>query len=452
MYRIRQGLDLPIAGEPRQTVEETVATAQVALVGEDYVGMKPTMQVQEGDRVRIGDVLFTDKKAEGVRYTSPAAGTVASVNRGDKRVFLSMVIDRDDVAPEEEESVEFASYGNEDLTTLSREAVRDLLVESGLWTAFRTRPFSKVPTIDSEPHSLFVTAMDTRPLAADPAVVLEERGRDFTFGLQIVRHLTSGSVHLCRASGKVLQGEEIDGIAVQEFDGPHPAGLPGTHISKVDPVGAAKTVWHVGYQDVVAIGRLFTTGKLDVTRVVSVGGPSVTSPSLVRTRLGASLPQLLDGRVEGSDNRIVSGSVLGGRRAAAPCDFLGRFHDQVTVLPEGGEREFLGWQGPGFERFSVKRIFASALSAGKKFRFSTSTEGSRRAMVPVGSYEQVLPLDIEPNFLLRALTVKDTEQAQLLGALELDEEDLALCTYVCPGKYDYGKLLRENLTIIEKEG
>lgn len=447
-------MNLPIAGAPRQVVAETVGVSSVALVAADYVGMKPTMEVKEGDTVRIGDVLFTDKKTEGVRYTSPAAGRVASINRGDKRAFLSVIVELDGTTdPENEPAVEFTSYGNTDLTTLSGEAVRDLLVESGLWTSLRTRPFSKVPAIDAVPHSIFVTAIDTHPLAADPVKVLEERGRDFTYGLQVLRHLTEGSLYLCKAPGTLLPGEELDAVTVEEFDGPHPAGLPGTHISKLDPVGARKTVWHVGYQDVIAIGHLFTTGRLDVGRVISLAGPAVRKPALVKTRIGANLAQLTDGRIANADVRIVSGSVLGGRTSKPPCDFLGRFHTQVSVLPEGGEREFLGWQGPGFEKFSVKRIFASALGgAAKTFRFTTSTQGSPRAMVPVGSYEQVLPLDMEPAYLLRAIIVKDTEQAQLLGALELDEEDLALCTYVCPGKYDYGKLLRQNLTIIEKEG
>jgi Na+-transporting NADH:ubiquinone oxidoreductase subunit A len=453
MYRIRQGLDLPIAGEPRQAVDVAPPVSTVALVAPDYVGMKPTMEVAEGDRVKLGQLLFTDKKTPGVRYTSPAAGKVVGVNRGAKRAFQTLVVETDGNDPLTEDAVEFPAYGDSDLTALTREQVRDLLVESGSWPAFRTRPYSKVPLVDSVPRAIFVTAIDTHPLAADPGPLIEERGRDFTFGLQVIRHLTDGPLYLCKAPGRILPGEDLAFVTVAAFDGPHPAGLPGTHIHRLDPAGRNRTVWHIGYQDVIAIGRLFVTGRLDVTRVISLAGPSVTEPRLLRTRLGANVDQLVAGQIAEGEQRIVSGSVLGGRTAAPPFDYLGRFHRQITVLPEGRDRVFLGWQRPGFDLFSATRSFASALGrAGQRFRFTTSMQGSHRAMVPIASYEKVLPLDVEPVYLLRALLVADTEQARQLGALELDEEDLALCTFVCPGKNDYCSALRKTLTIIEKEG
>ncbi|QDU42234.1 Na(+)-translocating NADH-quinone reductase subunit A [Symmachiella dynata] len=447
MIRIKKGLNLPISGDPVQEVQSGPVVRSVALVGDDYVGMKPTMHVEEGDSVKVGQVLFTDKKTKGVQYTSPGCGKVVALNRGEKRVFQSLVIELSG-----DDQVEFASYSDGDIAGLSCEQVVENLVASGLWTALRTRPYSKVPSPESVPHAIFVNAMDTNPLAADPVVVLQGQEGDFRHGLAIVEKLTDGKVFLSKSPGSAIPTDGVSGIEVTEFRGPHPAGLVGTHIHMLDPVNPQKTVWHLGYQDVAAIGKLFVTGRLPLERVISLAGPAVKQPRLLRTRLGANLADLTAGELVDGDNRVISGSVLNGRAAQEPFDYLGRFHLQVSALPEGNQREFLGWQKPGFDKFSIKNVFASAMDRSKKFAFSTSTEGSKRAMIPIGMYEEVLPLDTEPTFLLRALIVGDTDQAQALGCLELDEEDVALCTFVCPGKYDYGPILRENLTQIEKFG
>lgn len=448
MIKITNGLDLPLAGEPKQTIEEGRPPGTVAVLGPDYIGMKPSMAVSEGDRVKKGQVLFEDKKTPGVKYTAPAAGRVAAINRGAKRVFQSLVIEVDG-----EGEQEFASHDRSDLTALDRDQVRENLVESGLWTALRTRPFSKVPRPDSVPHSIFVTAMDTTPHAPDQETILAEYEFPFIHGLQVIRHLTDGDVFLCKEPGANIPGSDLKFPKVVEFAGPHPAGLPGTHIHYLDPVSLSKTVWWLNYQDVIAIGILFTTGKLWDERIVSLAGPVVDRPRLIRTRLGSNLLELTDGEIHVDRPRLISGSVLSGRQITEPFHFLGRYHLQVSALREGGEREMLGWLKPGFDTFSITRLFASAFfGRGKKFSLSTSQGGSRRAMVPVESYERVMPLDLLPTQLLRALIVEDTEQAQALGCLELDEEDVALCTYVCPGKYEYGPLLRENLQVIEAEG
>lgn len=448
MIKINKGLDLPITGEPQQKIESAPATHTVALLGDDYVGMRPSMAVQEGDQVKLGQVLFTDKKTPGVQYTSPGAGRVASINRGAKRKFESIIIEL-----EGDEQETFTSYQGYSLTQLERDQVRDNLVASGLWTAFRTRPYSKVPAPESVPHSIFVTAIDTNPLAANPEVVLARRDAEFVHGLQVISRLTEGKLFLCKAPGANIPGTDQKFVTVEEFGGPHPAGLPGTHIHFLDPVSPTKTVWYINYQDVVAIGHLFMTGELMTERVISLAGPVAKNPRLLRTRLGANLDELTAGELEAGTNRIVTGSVLSGRMSKAPYNFLGRYHLQVSVLAEGTERVLLGWQRPGFDKFSVTRVFVSALlGSSKRFPLTTSTGGSRRAMVPIGTYEQVMPLDILPTQLLRALITGDTEQAQALGCLELDEDDLGLCTFVCPGKYEYGPLLRQNLTIIEREG
>lgn len=447
MHRITKGLDVPITGEPSQTIVEGPAISKVAVIGPDYVGMKPTMLVAVGDSVKLGQPIFVDKKTEGVTFTAPAAGTVIEINRGQRRAFQSLVIEA-----QGDEEVQFDAPGEGDMETVSREQITELLVQSGVWPALRTRPFSRVPAIGSVPHSIFVQAIDTNPLAAPVEPIIRERERDFRFGILALTKLTDGMVYICRRPAVPLPAEDHAQVRAEEFEGPHPAGLPGTHIHLVDPVGPNKTVWTVNYQDVITIGHLVSTGRLCTSRVVSVAGPAFTRPQLVRTRLGACISELTAGRTESDNPRFISGSVLSGRAASGPFDYLGRYHLQVSAVSEGNQRDFLGWLSPGSDRFSVRRVFSSALNSAKQFAFTTSMGGSRRAMVPIGMYEQVMPLDIIPTMLLRSLIVGDTEQAQALGCLELDEEDLALCTFVCPGKYEYGPILRQSLTQIELEG
>jgi len=450
MINIKKGLDLPISGTPEAVVEDARPVRTVAVLGEDYPGMKPTMLVQEGDQVSLGQPLFSDKKNEGVVFTAPANGRVSSINRGAKRVLLSVVIDVDAEADKEAQLIDPADTGAID--GLGADVVTDALVKTGLWTALRTRPFSKVPAPGSKPHSIFVTAMDTNPLSGDPALVIAEAPEAFSAGLDVLARLTEGAVHVCKAEGADIPGGSAERIQVHEFGGIHPAGLPGTHIHFIDPVSDSKSVWFVGYQDVMAIGYLFTTGKLNSTRVVALGGPGVPKPRLLRTVMGASLEELTAGELDGSDNRVISGSVFSGRTAESPVAFLGRYHVQVSVLPEDKERRLIGYLTPGLNRHSVFPIYLSKWLGEKGIRFSTTTNGSPRGMVPIGTYETVMPLDILPTQLLRALLVGDLDTAIALGCLELDEDDIALCTYACPAKYEYGPVLRSVLDTIEKEG
>ena len=447
MFRIRKGLDLPISGVPEQHVTTGASIHHVAIVGDDYVGMRPAMLVQEGDRVIKGQALFEDKKNPGVMFTAPASGTVVAIHRGERRVLQSVVIQI-----EGDEKREFARFDAADLATLSHDAEQTQLLESGLWTALRTRPYSKTPVPGTVPAAIFVTAIDTNPLSADPQPLILAERKAFDAGLTVLTRLTPGKVHVCQASGGKLGGHPQGQVAFNEFAGPHPAGLVGTHIHFLEPVSLTKQVWHLNYQDVIAIGKLFTTGELCAERIIAIGGPQATQPRLVRTLLGADLTALLAGETKEGENRIISGSVLSGRHATGPMAWLGRFHLQVSVVLEGREKELFGWVLPGAEKYSLTRTTLGHFLRRKLFNFSTSTNGGERAMVPIGNYERVMPLDILPTVLLRDLLAGDTDGAQALGCLELDEEDLALCTYVCPGKYEYGPVLREVLTRIEQEG
>jgi Na+-transporting NADH:ubiquinone oxidoreductase subunit A len=449
---IKKGLDLPLQGRPEQTVHPAPAVRTVALIGRDYIGLKPTMAVSEGDHVQAGQALFCDKHDPTVKYVSPGTGTIQSINRGARRVLQSVIIRLDEHNDSETPAVAgIVSVDASAIDTLDEPTVRDALCRSGLWTAFRTRPYSKVPRSDSTPAAIFVTAMDSNPLAVDPAVVIAEYSDSFNQGLLILQKLTPGTVHVCKAQGADIQA--ANDAQVTEFAGPHPAGLPGTHIHHLHPVSDSCTVWHLGYQDVIAIGKLFTTGQLWLERIVALGGPVVLQPRLLRTRLGACTEDLVRGCHEKVECRIISGSVFSGRRANNWAAYLGRYHTQISILAEGRERELLGWINPASDRYSFANIFLSSFKrAQRAFNFHTSVNGSPRAMVPVGIYERVVPLDVLPTQLLRSLLVSDTDMAQKLGCLELDEEDLALCAFVCAGKYDYGPALRSNLELIEKEG
>lgn len=445
MITIKKGLDLPISGAPTQKISEGRSVSKVALIGYDYHGMKPTMLVREGDTVKKGQPIFLDKKNDGVVFTAPAAGVVSRINRGHKRVFQSIEIEL-----QGDDQVEFDRYSEAELASLSGEVVAKQLVDSGMWTAFRTRPYSKSPKVGSQPKAIFVQAMDTNPLCADPAVVIAEQSDSFKAGLTLLTRLTEGKVWLCKAPSADIPS--TDGISVEEFDGVHPAGNPGTHIHFLEPASAQKTVWSVGYQDVIAIGNLFLNGSIDNSRVVAIAGPQVKEPRLVRTQIGACLSETTDGELKSGNNRIISGSVFGGRGSRDVTDYLGRFHCQISVLENDSSRPMIHYLRLGAEYHSVKRTYISSFFKNKLFNFTTSTNGSERGMMPIGQFEKVMPLDILPTQLLRAIVVGDLESAEQLGALELDEEDLALCTYVCAGKYEYGPILRDNLTKIEAEG
>jgi Na+-transporting NADH:ubiquinone oxidoreductase subunit A len=454
VHRASRGLRLPLQGEPEQVVDRRATTGRVALLAADYVGLRPTMHVAVGDDVRRGQLLFEDKKTPGVRFTAPADGRVAAVNRGERRAFESLVIDLSTAERAgRADHVRFSAFDGRHPSALSGEAVRELLLESGLWTALRARPFSRVADPAAAPRSIFVTAMESDPLAPDVEVVLRGREADFERGVIALTRLTAGPVFVCTADRFSLTIPADDRVRHERFRGPHPAGTAGFHIHTLDPAGRGRTIWYVGYQDVVAMGRLFESGTLDVERIVALAGPAVLRPRLLQTRIGSDTAGLADGEVVDGDLRIVSGSPLSGRVAMGPVHgFLGRYHRQVAVLREGRTREFMGWAGPGFDRFSTVGVFLSRLLPGRRFAMTTSTQGSPRAIVPIGVYEKVMPFDLEPNYLLKALLTHDVERAEQLGCLELDEEDVAVCTFVCPGKNDYGPALREVLTVIEKEG
>ena len=454
VHRVKRGLRLPISGEPAQVVERAVSGARVGLVADDYVSLRPAMHVAVGDTVRRGQLLFDDKLVPGVRYTAPGGGRVAAINRGERRAFQSLAIDLSDAdRAGRGEQVPLSSYTGRHPSALGGDAVRELLLESGLWTALRARPFSRVADPSTRPRSIFVTAMDTDPLAPDVEVVMRGREAGLARGLAALATLTDGPVFFCTSDQFSLPAPAVDRVRHERFAGPHPAGTAGLHIHTLDPAGRSRFVWHIGYQDTLAVGRLFERGEIDVTRVVSLAGPGVTQPRLIQTRLGAATDGLTSGELVDGDVRVISGSVLSGRRAMGPVHgYLGRYHRQISALREWRERELLAWVGAGLNRYSTIRAYLSRWWPDRRFAMTTAVNGSVRAIFPIGLYERVMPFDLPATFLLKALVTRDVERAEELGCLELDEEDLALCTFVCAGKNEYAPYLRELLATIEREG
>jgi len=451
MIKIRKGLDLPISGKPEQRVHAAKPVRHVGMFGVDHVDLKPSMLVAEGDKVALGQALFEHKKLPGVRITAPGAGTVSAVNRGAQRLLQSVVIRLDETEKEET----FTAYRADQLAGLTDTQVVDNLLASGLWVALRTRPYSKIPDPTTRPAAIFVTAMDTNPLGADPIEIIPAEADAFVHGLTVLSRLGTMPLWVCKSPMVQLPSPQgLAHVRQASFEGPHPAGLPGTHIHFLEPVDVNKTVWHLNYQEVIAIGKLFTSGRLSTERIVALGGPQVKQPRLLRTRLGACIEELVEGELQTGETRVISGPIWSGRRAAGWSSYLGRHHLQICALREETERKFMNWLAPGRRTFSQSNVMLSSLFRYRReqFELTTGLNGSLRAMVPFGNFEDIMPLDILPTQLLRYLMVGDTDMAQKLGCMELDEEDLALCSFVCVGKNDYGTVLRNVLSQIEKEG
>jgi len=458
MIHIKHGLDLPIEGAPDQNIQQAdlhrssaQAVNTIGILGQDYVGLKPTMAIREDEEVAAGQLLFSDKKNSALRVVAPIAGKIKAINRGHKRVLLSVTIEADHSG----RKTTFENFTRQPVSNFKPDQAKALMIESGLWTAFRERPFGKVPTEESKPAHIFVTAMDSNPLAANPAPIIAQRLQDFNRGLEVIGHLTSGRTYLCTApefQELKLQQDIPSSVTHEVFSGPHPAGLVGTHMHFLAPISMNRKSWYINYQDVIAIGVLFNTGEYDANRIIALAGPHAKKPRLIEATLGASLSELTTNECHEGEVRVISGSVLSGAHSKGFKHYLGRYHLQVSILKEGRERGFMEYLSPGKDKHSVAKIYLSQFAKKLKLPMTTTTNGSQRAMVPIGLYEEIMPLDILPTQLLRSIIVGDTETAIELGVLELEEEDLGLCTYVCPGKYEYGPILRKNLTQIEQEG
>lgn len=441
--KIVKGLDILIEGKPEQVIHAGQSVKTVALLGADYSGLKPRILVEAGQAVGLGEPLFIDKRFPEIQYTAPGSGWIKAVNRGFHRALQSVEIELDDDAAPEKT---FATGDAND-----QAAIRKLLWLSGIWSSFRTRPYNQVPAPAGKPCAIFITAIDTRPLAPNPDIVVAEHQDKFSKGMHVISQLTEEPVFLCTAPDWTGPEPTHKNIVRVEFSGPHPAGLPGTHIHHLNPVFAGSAVWHINFQDVISIGHLFETGRLFTERVISLGGPGVINPRLLLTRPGANIEELLSNETHATEKcRLISGSVLDGFTAVGPTSYLGRYDNQVSVIVSEAMRRRFGWLSAG----SALHGFTDSMRSmpERSQAFTTALNGRKVAMIPTEAFERVMPLDILPTPLLRALLIKDTDTAQSLGCLELAEEDLALCSFICPAKQDYGAALRVNLEQIAQEG
>jgi len=431
VIKISKGLDLPISGKPSMLITDEPKISSVSLLGNDFVGMKPTMLVKENETVKAGQKLFEDKKNIGVFFTAPAGGIVKSINRGDKRKFLSIEIE----ISQNEEFIDFDMGSSQD-------EIKNTLINSGLWNVFRTRPFNRTPNISSSPEALFINCCDTNPLSVDPYEIINIDKDSFDKGLETIKQLFDCDIHLTYQNNNF--DNTLSGINYHQFTGPHPAGLVGTHISKIHPVNLNSKVWTANFQDIISIGYLKKNKKIKTTKIISLGGPAVFEPSLIKVRHGSNLDDITAGKIE-DNSRVISGSVLHGHESEGVMKYLGYYDSQVSVIPDEVNEIFLNWLMPGSSLHSKLNVFISSFIKPKKYIFNTSIGGGNRAIVPISSYEEVVPMDILVTQLLKSLVVSDIEMAIDLGMLELVPEDLSLCSYVCPSKYDYSSILMDNL-------
>lgn len=428
MFNIKKGLNIPISGAPSNEVSDSPVSKTVSILSNDFRGLRPSMFVKEGENVIAGQKIFEDKKNLGIFYTSPAGGKVLSINRGEKRKFLSIEIEID----KNENFRDFSKYIN----------FKELLIESGCWTYFKTRPFNRSPKIDSNPIAIFVNACDTNPLSIDPYEIIKKDQDLFDLGLKSLRENFDVDIHVSYQNNNFQKN--INNVNYHCFTGPHPAGLTGTHINMICPVSINKTAWTISYQEIISIGYLIKNNKIRTKKTIALAGPSVFKPSLINVRFGSDINQITAGKID-NNSRVISGSVLSGHTSEGVMNFLGAFHNQISVIPDELNDTFLNWLMPGSKLHSKTNVFISSFVKPNNFTFNTSMNGGNRAIVPISSYDEVMPLDILPVQLLKAITVSDVELAIDLGMLELIDEDLALCSYVCPSKYDYSSILMDNL-------
>ena len=445
--RIKKGLNIRLAGVPEPTIAEAISFPIVTVYPVEYEGVKPRLKVKSGDSVQRGTILFEDKKNESFKVRSPAGGNIREIVLGERRVIERIVID----IAKDEQVEEFPKYGIDQILGLSRDEVLSHLLSTGYLAFIRQRPFSKIADPTAAPKSIFVNGMATAPFQADLGTVIKGNEASFQAGLNALTRLTAGKVHLCLAPGSPIQAANVE---VHTFAGPHPAGNTSVHIHHIDPIQPKDVVWTVKAVDLIQIGKLFLEGALPPSRVIAVGGPGVADGArkYYRVRIGGALKNLLDGKLVAGETRIIGGDALAG--TAAGLDSFLRFRDSaITVLQVDRERHFLGWIMPGLNFFSRSRTFLSRwLKPNAEWALGTNTHGSPRTMVLTGLYDQVMPMNILVDYLVRAVLAHDTDEAVKLGLLEVDPEDFALCAFVCPSKMDVVAIIRQGLAEVEKEG
>ena len=444
---LRKGLDINLAGKPRESLAEAPLAAEYALSPLDFEGVTPKLLVKVGDKVKAGTPLFFNKYNERVLFTSPVSGTVAAINRGEKRKVLTVT-----VTPDAEQSYE--EFGKPDLKKASREELVELLLRSGLWPMIVQRPYGIIADPTTTPKAIFVSAFDSAPLAPDYNFVLKQEQRNLQAGLDLLRRLTPGKVHLSMRAKCEDQMSSLQGVEQHTFAGKHPVGNVGVQIHHIDPINKGDLVWTVNIQDLAIIGRLVNEGRVDMHRIIAVDGSEIEKPGYVRVIAGARVDSFVKGNVkaqkEGNRIRFISGNVLTGTKTALD-GFLGYYANQLTAIPEGDKYELLGWAMPRLNKFSVSRAYFSWLCPKKEYDLDTNLNGGERPFVVTGLYERYLPMDIYPMYLLKACLAGDIDKMENLGIYEVVEEDFALCEFVDPSKIEIQQIIRDGINLMIKE-
>ncbi|MDZ7737809.1 MAG: Na(+)-translocating NADH-quinone reductase subunit A [Bacteroidales bacterium] len=442
--KLRKGLDIRMKGRADKILIPEEKADRYAVKPVDFPGLVPKMVVKPGAEVKAGTTLFFDKKNEDIKYASPASGVVLDVVRGERRRILEVVV--------EAKGDDYVDFGKADPAELDTEAIKKKLLESGLWPAVRQRPYNVVARPEEKPKSIFISAYDTAPLAADLDYIIGLLPKeDYLTGIEVLKKLTDGKVHLNlnSISGSNLL-KSTPGVEINYFKGPHPSGNVGIQMHHIDPVNKGDVVWHVNLQDIVAIGRLFREGKYAPDRIVALAGSEVDKPRYYRTRTGACISKIIKDNIVTDNVRYISGNVLTGQKIQAD-GFIGYYDSTITVIPEGDYYEFFGWILPGLKKFSLSRTFLTWLMPGKRYRLDTNLHGGERALVVTGEYEKVLPMDIYPMQLIKSIMVEDIDRMEQLGIYEVAEEDFALCEFICPSKTEIQSIIRKGLDQMEKE-
>jgi len=445
--KIKNGLNIQLTGEANKLLSNLPLPEVFAIKPSDFPGIIPKILVKAGDEVLAGSILFFDKNNESIKFCSPVSGEIIEVIRAEKRKILEIKILAD-------KKINYLELNKSNPDELGRDEIIQSLLVNGLWPLIRQRPFGIIAKPSETPKSIFISAFDTNPLAPDIDFIMQgENSENFQTGLNALIKLTNGKVHLNIDGSKssVSPFTNAKGVVINKFSGPHPAGNVGVQIHHIDPVNKGEVIWYVNPQDVLIIGKLFSEGKYDATRIIALTGSQVSNPKYYKTVIGSSVKSMLnDGGLKAGENRVISGNVLSGSQIKED-GFLGYYDSQITVIPEGHESEFMGWLAPGLDKFSMSRTFFSWLNSNKKYTLNTNLHGEERPFVVTGQYEKVFPMDIYPVQLLKSILIEDIEMMEQLGIYEVVEEDFALCEFVCTSKIKSQEIIKRGIDIIQKE-
>lgn len=446
-FKIKKGYSVPIEGSAKKETTDAPHPPFVGVCPTDFKGLKPKLSVKVDDQVKVGSPLFVDKKNLDLVFAAPASGRITAINYGPRRVIEEIIIATDENYSYEEHP----KYSLKDIQGMAPEALTSHLLAGGVWPYLRTRPFEKIAHQDQKPKAIFINCMETAPLANDPNYSLQDQDEAFAAGVAAMKVLCS-EVHVAIRQKQPHSGfASVTDAKVHTFSGDHPAGLVGTHISKINPINKGDMVWYIHARNLVMIGSFLLKGHYPIHRTVAVAGTGVTSTGYIRTQQGVKIKDLVTGKVADGEQRFISGNILSGSARSAEVS-LSFYDDTLTVIPEGRDGEFLGWMQPGFNIPSFSRVFVSGFLKGKRYPMTTNVHGGHRAIIQSGLYERVVALDVYPEHLVKATMAEDIDAMEQLGILECAPEDFALCTYICPSKTEVSQIIANGLDLMEREG